>query len=287
MTSKELTSYFLFSLAILAGIWGCDSTEANDEDPLLAQVYRYNLHLSHAMNYLPEFKSPEDSISQLRSYVETWVRDAVLLHEAEGYLPEDINIQALVEDYRASLIIGNYEQTLVEGMLDTFISDAELTEYYEKNKDQYQLEQPIVRCHFVKIPRETEGVDEFRTWWDSESEEDFEQLVVFSNEYADVYMLEDSTWYRADEISALIPPGMMTVENMRRNRSLRFSDDNYYYFLRISQSVMSTEVAPLSYIREQAIRYIMHKRKVELLEQMKMELYEREMQGNQIRILVQ
>ena len=257
------------------------------DDTLLAEVYDHQLYLSRAKNYLPDAESPDDSLSQLRNYVEMWVREALLLHEAEKYVPEDIDIRALVEDYRASLIISNYEKSIVESSLDTVITDEELVAYYEKNKEQYQLEPPIVRCHFVKIHREVEGLGDFREWWDSDKPGDWRKLVRFSNENADIFMLEDSTWYRADELTALIPTGTLSQDNMRQNRSLRFSDEEYDYFLRISESVMSTEIAPLSYIREQAIRYIMHKRKLELLEKMKAQIYEREMRGNAIKILVE
>lgn len=279
---------FAFIFLILVQLTaGCTEPQGDPDDPLLAQVYDHKLYLSHARNYLSPGATGEDSLSQLRNYVQHWVREALLLHEAEKFVPEDIDVEALVEDYRASLIISNYEQTIVEMMVDTFISHEELVDYYEKNKEQYQLEQAIIRCQFIKLKNDLQGLDNFREWWDSDNPRDKQKLVDFSTKYADVFILEDSTWYRADEITALIPPGTLSPENMRGNTSLRFTDDDYEYFLRISESVLSTEIAPLSYIREQAIRYIMHKRRLELLEKIKAEVYEREMQSNEIRIFVE
>ena len=105
--------------------FGCKQEQHMPDDTLMAEVYDHQLYLSRAKNYRPDAESPDDSLSQLRNYVEMWVREALLLHEAEKYVPEDIDIRALVEDYRASLIISNYEKSIVESSLDTVITDED------------------------------------------------------------------------------------------------------------------------------------------------------------------
>jgi len=271
---------------LIAGLAACNLQKPDETDPLLATVHHHELRTSKGIQYITPGSSPEDSLSQLRSYVEHWVREAVLLYEAERHFPADIDINDLVLDYRHSLIMSDYEKNLVDTQLDTVISNAELQAYYQKNKDQYQLERPIVRAHFVKLHNSTDSLLQFREWWDSSDSLDFEELIAFSNIHADVFMLEDSTWYKVEEIENLMPPGTWRSENMRAKTSLRFTDDQYEYYLRISESVLSTEIAPLSYIREQAVRFIMHKRKLDLLEKLKTDLYNREMRGEHINIFV-
>jgi len=280
-----LNSYIYIGF-FLSGLVACNLSPPDETDPILATVHHHDLRMSKASQYITEGSLPKDSLSQLRSYVEHWVRETVLLHEAEQYFPADINIDDLVLDYRHSLIISDYEKNLVETQLDTFISTGELQEYYQKNKDQYQLERPIVRAHFVKLDNTTDSLLQFREWWDSSDSLDFQELIAFSNSHADVFMLEDSTWYKVEEIENLMPPGTWRSENMRAKTSLRFTDDQYEYYLRISESLLSTEIAPLSYIREQAVRFIMHKRKLDLLEKLKADLYNREMRGNHVNIFV-
>ena len=262
------------------------TTQQATEDPILATVHDQQLRLSHASNYISEGATSKDSLSQLRSYVEQWVREMVLLHEAEQRIPTGLNINELVLDYRNSLIISNYEKDLVETQLDTVITMQELQEYYQRNREQYQLEHTIVRGHFVKLPSSSDSLRQFREWWDSSEPDDFQNVISYSIRHADVFILEDSTWYKVDELERLMPPGTMRSENMRPNTSFRFSDDDFEYYLRISESVLSREIAPLSYIREQAERFIMHKRKLELLEDIKRSLYDRDIQENHIKIYV-
>ena len=277
---------YIYIAFLMAALTVCNIQQSEETDPLLASVHQHELRLSKAGKYLTPGASPEDSLSQLRSYVEHWVLESVLLYEAERHFPADIDINVLVQDYRNSLIISDYEKNLVETQLDTVISNSELQAYYQRNKDQYQLERPIVRAHFVKLHNSTDSLLQFRKWWDSKDSLEFQELIAFSNVHADVFMLEDSTWYKVEEIENLMPPGTWRSENMRPKTSLRFTDDQYEYYLRISESVLSTEIAPLSYIREQAVRFIMHKRKLDLLERLKTDLYNREMSGKHINIFV-
>ncbi|MDX1408769.1 MAG: hypothetical protein R3330_11565, partial [Saprospiraceae bacterium] len=92
---------------------------------------------------------------------------------------------------------------------------------------------------------------------------------------------------KVEEIESLMPAGTLSPQNMRRDRALTFTDDQYEYYLRILESVLSTEIAPLSYIREQAERYIMYTRKLERLEAIKEDLYREGMAGDQIKIFIQ
>ncbi len=277
---------YIYIAFLMIGLTACQMQQPEETDPVIASVHHHELRMSKAQKYLTPGASAEDSLSQLRSYVEHWVLEAVLLYEAERHFPADIDIDELVQDYRNSLIISDYEMNLVETQLDTVITNAELQAYYQKNKDQYQLERPIVRAHFVKLHNSTDSLLQFRKWWDSSDSLDFQALIAFSNAHAEVFMLEDSTWYKVEEIENMIPPGTWRSENMRAKTALRFTDDQYEYYLRISESVLSTEIAPLSYIREQAVRFIMHKRKLDLLEKLKNDLYNREMRGKHINIFV-
>lgn len=274
-------------IASLAALVQCAAPSGSEEDLLLAEVHGRRLFLSDAQSILAPRMSPADSISRLRSFVQLWVNEAVLLHEAEQKLGPGIDLDDLVRDYRNSLLISNYEKNIVETMVDTVITQQELQEYYQRNKEQYQLERPIVRGYFVKVDRELDSLAEFRAWWDSGDTTDQEKLADFSGRNAEVFLLEDSTWYTVNDIEGLMPPGTLQSQNMKPNTSLRFTDDDYEYYLRITESVLSREIAPLSYIREQAVRYIMHKRKLELLESIKQELYKQDLEANQIKIYVE
>ena len=62
--------------------------------------------------------SPEDSTLIINAYVERWVREQLLMQKAEENIPKDLNLNKLVNDYRESLILNNYERLLIESLLE-------------------------------------------------------------------------------------------------------------------------------------------------------------------------
>jgi len=273
-------------LDVLGVAWSC-GPHAEDEketEVIIAEVYDQKLRLADIGPLLIDTFSSEDSASQVRNYVETWVRETLLLHEAEQNLPVDLNINKLVQDYRASLLISNYENVLINTLLDTVITEAELNAYYERNKNQYQLEAPILRCYYVKLLKSVPEKAVFQKLWRSELPDDKTALVLYCQKYASDYLLQDSIWYRQPEIERLLPPGAISRQNLFPGRVLRLTDREYEYHLHVIRRYLSREIAPLSYVGEQARRYILHKRKIELLEKIKADIYAREINGGNVKI---
>ncbi len=260
------------------------SAQVEEGDRVLAQVHNKRLYLSEMDGMFPEGTTSADSSATITAYVQRWLRDALLQHEAEINLPPDLNIDKLVRIYRASLITHNYEVALAEQLLDSTISKAELNEFYEKNKEQYQLETPIVRCHFIKVKLPNPEADKMRRLWNSNKPEDFEELIKYCNENVGVHILEDSIWYDLDNIATELPPGTLTADNVGSKRDFTQRDANFQYYFRLFESKNRTDIAPLSYIEGQARKVILHNRKVRLLSDTKEELYEREMRRGNIQI---
>jgi len=274
---------FWILTGLLLGGFACQSAgEAEpDEDRVLARVYDKALYLSELDGMFPQGTSSGDSSLIINAYVNRWVREALLLHEAERNIPKDLNIDKLVRDYRASLILSNYERILVEELLDSTITQAQLIDFYEKNKEQYQLETPIVRCYFIKVPLPVPEYGDLRSWWNRPTEH-YDQLVTYCNEHAAAHHLVDSTWHKVDDIAMLMPPGTITSSNISDKKEFTQRDGEFQYYFKLFEVKNRKEIAPLSYIEDQARKVILHKRKIKLLEDKKEEMYDLELRRQNI-----
>jgi hypothetical protein len=286
MATKQNSVLF----SILAGLiiallaTACSSGSPEPENRLLARVNNKTLYLADMDGMFPPEISAEDSALIIDAFTQRWIREAVLLDEAERNIPSDLNIDKLVRDYRASLIKHNYEKILVEELLDSTIVESELQEFYEKNKEQYQLETPIVRCYFIKVPLPVPRQNELRRLWNSKDPARLKDLVAYCSQYAVAHLLEDSTWYDVEDIAAELPPGTITVNNVDSKREFTQQDDKFQYYFRLFELKNRKDIAPLSYIEDQARKVILHKRKLELLEDTRETMLEREMRRNNIEI---
>ena len=278
------SSIFLF-LLLTIGIMACQPAEEVSEEKLLATVYNKSLYLSELDGMFPEGTTSQDSSLTIQAYTNRWVREAILLYEAERNIPTDLNIDKLVRDYRASLIRHNYEQILVQKLLDSTIIQEELLNFYEQNKEQYQLETPIARCYFIKLPLPVNNESELRSWWQNPSKEgNFKNLVDFVSVQAQAHHLVDSTWQRVEDIAIELPAGTLTVDNVSSKRDFILRDDNFLYFFKLFELKNKKEIAPLGFIQDQARKVILHRRKTKLLEEKKNDMLDLALERKNVEI---
>lgn len=259
--------------------------EEQKEDKLLATVYSKSLYLSELEDILASEGSPEDSLLMLNAFVERWVRESLLMHEAEKNISKDLNIDQLVRNYRASLVRHNYENLLVELQLDSIVSPTQLKDYFEANKDQYTLESSIARCYFIKVPVIEEEIGDLKQWWrQSNDETNFRRILEFASSKAEVYMLEDSSWYKVDDLLAQFPKGKLTFNDIMNKKSANFREGEYQYLFKVFETIRRGQDAPPAYVRNEIVRILLHRRKVKLLEDKKEEIYDRETRLNNVKI---
>jgi hypothetical protein len=260
-----------------------DNTSSNK---LLATVYNKSLYSNELEGMFPDNATIQDSQQIINAYVDHWLRDNILMAEAERNVPKDLDIEDLLKKYRESLILNSYEEQLTKNSLDTIITDAELNTFYEKNKEQYQLETPIVRCYFVKTPKMSPSQsDSLQKWWNNpKSSDNLVKMERYAKNYAKLYILNDSVWHRADDIVKMLPKGTLMAGNLSSGKELTMKADDFQYFFKAFGVMNQKEIAPLSYIKEQASKFILHQRKIQLIDKKKQEMYDLEMQKNNIKI---
>ncbi|MBI5914855.1 MAG: hypothetical protein HY842_05720 [Bacteroidetes bacterium] len=273
---KHCPAWFLLFLPLLFLLQACQPGDGKrpEGDRKLAGIYNKTLYLSDMEGMLPQGITGEDSSVIINAFVRNWLLETALLYEAERNIPKDLDIEKLVTNYRASLIKNNYENIVVEKLLDSTVTQMQLQEFYEKNKEQYQLETPIVRCRFVKAPRNAPQIGKAQDWWNGGKAGDFAALSAWCSRNAIAHHLVDSVWYKVEDIAAYMPQGTLTVDNVANRRDFIQRDDQFTYFFKSLEVVSKKDIAPLSYIEEQARKVILHKRKTLLLEDLKNKLYE-------------
>ena len=280
----KILQLFLITIALI--FTACKNINAPiGSNKLLATVYNKSLYLSDMEGMFPENAAKADSLQITNAYTDRWIRDNIIMTEAERNLPKDLNIEELLKKYRESLILNNYEEQLTKKNLETAISESELKDFYEKNKEQYQLETPIVRCYFIKIPKPTPQSDSIQKWWNSpKSGDNLKKMQDYARKNAKTYILEDSVWTRANEIMKMLPKGTLSGDNIDSGKELTMKDDDFQYYFRALGVMNQKDIAPFSFIKEQASKYILHQRKIQLIEKKKQEMYDLEMKKNNVKI---
>jgi len=278
-------------LLILCGCFSCNNNNGTPhkngpKKKLLAQVYNKQLYTSDLDGILPEQYKPEDSIMIHNAYIENWLRDAVLMQEAEHKIAQNIDIDQLVKDYRSTLILHNYEEIIIKTQLDSTITETQINDFYEANKDSYQLKNPLARLWYMKIPKNSIELEQVDKWWQSSDTDDRLNLIDYCMQYAEVYYLNNNDWSDLEKIKRTIPTNLVPQSTFTQaGANITRSDDQYKYYLRILEIIEKNESPPIDYIRKKAQQVILQRRKSKLLAEHREKLYEKEI--NNVKVFTQ
>jgi len=264
---------------------GCNDFSTNTPTPdkndkKLAQIEDKVLYLSE----IKEMMAGRDSLDSLQlqdALVESWLKRTVLLLEAEKQMPVDINLEKLVNDYRNSLILNNYQQELIKNKLDTITTDRQIEDYYAANKSQYLLNEPILQIAFAKVKDDAPGIERFYKNWQKENSDEVEDYLEQNGSYS---ILKDTTWYTLSKVKSYLPENLWSKSDLLKEGAKQKHKGEFEYFLRTIKSIDQKEEPPLSYIKHNIRRVLLHERKNEILNTLEGNLYKTYLNANKIKV---
>jgi hypothetical protein len=252
-------------------VWAtsCNWFDKNDRenDPVVATVAEKKLYQSDINEVMVKGATAEDSAEVAKNYIDNWVKRQLILQVAEKYLTaEQLDIERRVQDYRESLIIYSYENELIQQKLDTVVSEEEIIAYYQQYEENFLLTEDIAQFYYVKLAKDAPKLDATRDMFRSNRTEDKEQLLGYCVTYATDFYLKDSIWYELSGIYKQIPIDQLQLRTLSKNRlSGEVEDSLYIYLLKVNDFKEQQEPAPLNYIREDIVKIILNRRKMELV----------------------
>ena len=97
-------------IILLFGLSSCQFFQ-KDNNELLVRVHDKELYFADVSGLIPEVISEEDSASFVRAWVDSWVKEQLLVSQAELNLTtEQQNIEQQLNSYRNSLLIYAYHK---------------------------------------------------------------------------------------------------------------------------------------------------------------------------------
>lgn len=283
---KLFLFYIAVPLMVISGACKNESApeEVTPEPVLLAQVFDYKLYLSDIEELIQGYENERDSIQQVRTLTEHWVRDRLILVEAEKKFPKEANMEKLLEDYRQSLLRHFFEQKTLEERLDTVITEADIEAYYEANKELHRLPSGILRGYYFKIHRPESKKDNILKFWRDFPQEHFNEVLSYASTKAVTNWSDSTEWHELKMVTQLFPEGTLSPAGIRSKQGVLKEDRDYLYLLYPLEVYQENDIAPLDRIREHAARFILHQRELELLENIKKEIYDRDIQNERVKI---
>jgi hypothetical protein len=199
----------------------------------------------------------------------------LLLNKAELNLTEDEkDVTEQIENYRSSLLIYKYEQSLLKQKLDTTIRNEEIEEYYNQNVSNFLLNRDIVKSIYIKVPRSAPEIYKLRQWYRSDDSESVKSLEAYCFQHAATYDFFNENWVDLSGLLNKIPVQIGNPGNFLHYRqTIEASDSVYYYFVRIYNYALSGNPSPLELVKNDIEKIILNKRKIKLLNELETSIY--------------
>jgi hypothetical protein len=284
MKNWSITNLTL-SLSLLIIFGACDkitSKSSEEIDPVVAEVGSLKLKKSDLAFLTNDSFNKEDSVNIIKMYLETWVRQQIMVKEALKNIPiDETELNRKVQDYKNSLLVYEFEKNYVEKNLKE-VSAEEIVQYYEANNSNLRLKETIVKVQYLKLEKASKSNPMVER---SLLTKDTEKIREIALKDAATFFLEDSVWVKFEDLINNTPFAQNKNKiNLRNNTVIRENDSGFNYYLLIIDHKIRGEIPPLEFVREEVVKIVKNKKRTALALELQQEIYNRALQNNEFKI---
>ena len=258
-------------LLLVLTLAGCGKSKGGKD--IVARAYGNYLYRADIEGLVADGTTPEDSVAIVSNYINQWLQQQVVLEQARKNVKK--NFDKELQNYKNSLMAYEYEQLVVEQMLDTNVSDDEVAAYYESHQENFVLRSAIVRAIYVKLPHGAQEVGQLRKVMQKPTLSDDDLLAIqkIASVSGTGYDFDMECWRPLFRFFSDVP--METVPDeaaLRGRRSVETDDGESIYLAHIFDVKGVGDPAPMEYERDAIKTIILNRRKIDIIKNMQRDL---------------
>lgn len=264
-----MMKYIFVYIILIIGFFSCK--EQNEKINAIARVYDSFLYENDIAKIFPDNLSKEDSILFRNSFINSWAIEQLLLQKAKINI-EDKNdeIKNLVTKYKKDLLIDKYKKAVLQQDLDTVITENNIDEYYQANKNIYKLNEDLIQLRYIHFNKDLKNEKEVIKLFKSSDEEDIKILIDKELEF-NSFNFNDSIWISYNAVLKKLPI-LKDKGVLKKNKFIQKEDSLGVYLVVVNDVLYRNQIAPKSYVVSTIKQMILHKRKLELLKKIEQTL---------------
>ena len=218
--------------------------------------------------------SYDDSIIMSDRIINSWIREKVLLAQAEKSLSgSQFQFEEKINSYRNALLVSEYEKQFVNSRLNREVTEDEVLTFHYSNPELFKLPEHVVRALFVHLPEEELGLDSVKIWLAEADSTSIPRLEKWSIEHNAVFAIDTDYWWFLSDLLNHIPLQIYRIQDQLKNRKvIVFTNENRTYMLRILEHRLKDLPSPLAIASEQIEELIIQERRRNLLDELRDDL---------------
>lgn len=261
---------------MVAGFFGGCKISSDDGDDPVVTVGDKVLTIRELRSSIPDNSTKEDSTLIAEDYIKRWMNSELMMRKALLNLtPQEQDVEKLIEEYRRSLLVGLYQQKLLDQKYAPMITDKEIQSYYDLMKENFRLKENIFKGVFIVLPKSAPNLEMFRKLLRLRDGQDLLELkgYVFQNAVKSEEFLDK--WLPVSYINRLMPANISNEKDFLLHRKYfeREEEDGNIYFIVVKQSCVEDDYEPFDYSKTKIKSILLNKKRFEFIKQLEDDLY--------------
>lgn len=243
------------------------------EDKPIAIVEDNVLYLEEIKSILPEGLSEKDSIAFVENYINKWATQHLLMSQAKFNLSEETQerFKKMLKEYEISLYTEAYKNAVVSKQQDTTISKARIETYYEENKENFYLNNELLKIRYLSFDKSYSDKKTITEAFKSFNQEDKELLTNKTYQFIKSN-LNDSVWVKKDNLLLDLAILKEKEIDLKKGDFIEIQDSLAVYLLKVSDKLNRNDIAPLSYIKPTIKEILLNIDRVNLIKKLEKDI---------------
>jgi hypothetical protein len=255
----------------------CSFFGEKKETKAIARVNSDFLYQEDIADLVPSGISKEDSIVIVRSFIDRWAAQKLLIKKAEVNLSskKKAEFDTLIQQYKIDLYTKAYLEEIVKRTTDTVISENELKTYYNAHKENYRTNGTLVRLRYICLEKDNPKYELIKS--------KFLDFRKSEKKFWDTYSLQlnsfafnDSIWTELSQVYDKLR--FITPDNrddyISPGKTVQKIEGKNAYLVKILNVIDNNQIAPYQYLKPTLREVILNQRKLELIKKFEKEITE-------------
>jgi len=271
---KQTTLLFLFILSLIV-FESCKSKTPDVARKPYLEVEGKFLYADEIEQVIPPNVNDTDSTEIAQSYIRKWATDVLMYENAKRNITNKAEIDELVENYRKSLTIHQYQQRMIEQRLPKEPAEEDLKAFYTEYGQQLLLTENTLKGILLVVPKNAQKMANVRGWVQSANSKSLESIEKYSIQNAISYDYFGDKWLPLSEVLKKIPLKIEDAAHfLSANKFVETQDSTQHYFLRILSYRLSGQIEPYDMARKRISNILLNKQKADFISKFENEIYD-------------
>ena len=261
---------------IFAAICVILASSCSNSDPnAVAHLGEAELTMEELRERIPNNISAEDSAALAQEIIQSWLKDALVLQEAEKMSDEEkLAVERRIDDYRKSLLIYSFEQDWIKKNMDTVVTNEQIQSYYDANKSSLKINEHFLKLKYCSLAESSEDTQKMS---DAFASEDAATWEAYCQQVGAKHYYKPDVFVNWDQFAKLIPLAVQdrTLSLTQTTSTQQIVLNGEIFWFKVSSYLLPGDQAPLEMVRNNIASILLNIRKQEVLQKMKNDLYEK------------